>query len=119
MAIKFFTPQQEALIPEYQAKWQQIALSTERIDRDKARQSVIEACKILGKKEPEIIFCASPFEALERLKIYIEQIEIPLNQPPPKNEDLVMQFPQFIWQLWQSFQGIQKIQPKTGTTTNI
>ncbi len=74
--ITFLTPEQEALIPEYQKKWKKIALSTERIDRESATQAVKEAYKIMRQSEPEIIFCASPFEALERLQTYVEQVKI-------------------------------------------
>ena len=67
MSINFFTPEQEALIAEYQQKWQKIALSTARIDRDKAETAVREIYQVIGEKTPQIVFCASPFEALERL----------------------------------------------------
>lgn len=38
--IEKLTPEQEALIPVYRQKWRAIALSTERIDREKAAEAV-------------------------------------------------------------------------------
>ncbi|MFN6512933.1 MAG: hypothetical protein RMY29_000355 [Nostoc sp. CreGUA01] len=38
--IEKLTPEQEALIPVYREKWRAIALSTERIDREKAAEAV-------------------------------------------------------------------------------
>lgn len=58
--ISELTPEQEALIPVYREKWRKIALSTERIDREKAAESVKAVYVFLGKPEPEIIFCNSP-----------------------------------------------------------
>ena len=43
MSMEFFTAEQKDLIPEYQAKWKKIALSTQRIDRDKAKEAMIKA----------------------------------------------------------------------------
>ncbi|MBE9208106.1 hypothetical protein IQ244_16545 [Nostoc sp. LEGE 06077] len=62
--IEKLTPEQEALIPVYREKWRKIALSTERIDREKAAEAVKEIYKHINLDEPEIIFCASPYEAL-------------------------------------------------------
>ena len=68
MSMEFFTAEQKDLIPEYQAKWKKIALSTQRIDRDKAKEAMIKACKLLRQNKPEIVFCDSPFQALEILQ---------------------------------------------------
>lgn len=46
--IDKLTPEQEALIPVYRDKWRAIALSTERIDREKAAEAVEKAYEILG-----------------------------------------------------------------------
>lgn len=75
--IRFFTEEQEALIPQLQAKWQAVALSTERIDRQKATAALNEIYAVMGKPAPEIIFCDSPSIALSRLEAYISQVEIP------------------------------------------
>ena len=53
-------PGQGALIQVYREKWEQIALSTEPIDRQKALDIVEKAYSCLGIKTPKIIFCASP-----------------------------------------------------------
>jgi hypothetical protein len=76
--LKFLTPEQEALIPGYQEKWRQVYLSTQPIDRVKAAAAVKESYAVMGKKAPaEIVFCASPREALERLRSNIAEIEVP------------------------------------------
>ena len=118
MSINLFTPEQKALIPEYQAKWQKIALSTERIDRERAKKSVIEACQILGQKEPEIIFCASPFEALERLNTYVEQTETIFDENIKTQEDINKKnIPWLIIKgIWQTFQTNQKAKQTVKTS---
>jgi len=62
--IETLTPEQETLIPVYRDKWKQIALSTERIDRQKATEAVKAAYAALGKKKPEIIICESPYTGM-------------------------------------------------------
>ncbi|MFB2919003.1 DUF6745 domain-containing protein [Aerosakkonema funiforme] len=58
-----FTPQQEALIQVYQKKWDAIAVSTERIDRQKAQDAIKSAYGTIGKNEVEILFYDSPYAA--------------------------------------------------------
>ena len=62
--IEKLTPEEEALIPVYRQKWRTIALSTERIDREKAAEVVKAAYTAIGKQQPEIIFCDSPYAGL-------------------------------------------------------
>lgn len=61
--ITKLTPEQEAFIPVYREKWRAIALSTERIDREKAAEAVKAAYAAIHKQEPEVIFCHSPYAA--------------------------------------------------------
>ncbi|GAX45137.1 hypothetical protein NIES4075_61580 [Tolypothrix sp. NIES-4075] len=63
--ITKLTPEQEALIPVYRDKWRKIALSTERIDREKATEAVKEAYVVSGFNEPKIFFCDSPYAAFK------------------------------------------------------
>ena len=63
--IEKLTPEQEDLIPVYRDKWRAIALSTERIDKEKAAEVVKAAYTVMGKQEPEIIFCDSPYAGLK------------------------------------------------------
>ncbi|MEH2274092.1 MAG: hypothetical protein V7K40_04575 [Nostoc sp.] len=63
--IEKLTPEEEALIPVYRQKWQKIALSTERIDRDKAVEVLKATYTAIGKQQPEIIFCQSPYAGLK------------------------------------------------------
>ncbi|NEQ22758.1 MAG: hypothetical protein F6K28_26980, partial [Microcoleus sp. SIO2G3] len=57
------TPEQESLIPFYQDKWRNIALSTEPINRKKATSAVKEAYALMGLSEPKILFIDSPSES--------------------------------------------------------
>jgi hypothetical protein len=63
--IEKLTPEQEALIPVYREKWRAIALSTERIDREKAAEVLKATYTTIGKQQPEIIFCESPYAGLK------------------------------------------------------
>ncbi|WP_392531499.1 DUF6745 domain-containing protein [Nostoc sp. C117] len=65
--IHTLTPEQEALIPVYRDKWRAIALSTERIDREKAAGVVESLYSLLEKKVPEIIFANSPNAAISKM----------------------------------------------------
>lgn len=63
--IEQLTPQQEALIPVYREKWRKIALSTERIDREKTVAAVQAAYHAIDYEPPEIIFQDSPDAACQ------------------------------------------------------
>lgn len=63
--INFLTTEQEALIPEYQEKWQHYITSTEPIDREKAQSALNVVYQLMGKKAPKIVFCQSPYEVLQ------------------------------------------------------
>ncbi|MEH1826576.1 MAG: DUF6745 domain-containing protein [Nostoc sp.] len=71
--IEKLTPEQEALIPVYREKWRAIALSTERIDREKAAKAVKVAYAAFGFEEPDIIFCDSPYAAFS--EIFLDRID--------------------------------------------
>ena len=70
--ISELTPEQQALIPIYREKWIKIALSTERIDREKATEAIKQAYEFINKKEPEILFFESPCRALQNFSKYID-----------------------------------------------
>ena len=63
--INLLTPEQEALIPEYQAKWQPYITSTQAIDKEKAQSAVNEVYRLMGKKASKVVFCRSPYEVLQ------------------------------------------------------
>jgi len=65
--IEKLTPEQEDLKLAYEDKWWHIMYSTEPIDREKASEAVKQAYLALDEKEPEIIFCGSPYEAANLL----------------------------------------------------
>jgi hypothetical protein len=108
--LKFLTPEQEALIPGYQEKWRQVYLSTQPIDRVKAEAAVKAAYVVMGKKAPaEIVFCASPREALERLRSNIAEVEVPSEYTQDRSSQTPPNFFQAIFQIgW----GIIKAQNK-------
>nr|WP_242051178.1 hypothetical protein [Nostoc spongiaeforme] len=65
LQIEKLTPEQAALISVYREKWRKIALSTERIDREKAAEAVNAVYEIMGFDEPQIVFFDSPYAALK------------------------------------------------------
>ncbi|MEA5503196.1 hypothetical protein VB735_08760 [Halotia wernerae UHCC 0503] len=81
--IEKLTPEQEALIPVYREKWRAIALSTERIDREKAAEVVKAAYVAIDYEQPEIIFCDSPYAACNWMlkRLSPEFIDSYLNEP--------------------------------------
>ncbi|MEG4802535.1 hypothetical protein QUB63_15655 [Microcoleus sp. ARI1-B5] len=62
------TPEETALIPIYREKWRQIGLSIALLDRLKATAAIHTAYSIIGLGEPEIIFCDSPYTALQAIE---------------------------------------------------
>jgi len=71
--IEKLTPEQEALIPVYRERWRKIALSTERIDREKAAEAVKAVYKFMGFDEPEIVFFDSPYAALKEFSLQLDK----------------------------------------------
>ncbi|MDB9511295.1 hypothetical protein PN499_08900, partial [Kamptonema animale CS-326] len=63
--IDKLTPEQEALIPVYQEKWRQFSRSTEPINYNQAAEVIKSVYELMGKQEPEIIFCSNPYQGLE------------------------------------------------------
>lgn len=82
----FFTADQIDLISDYQEKWRLVYLNTQPIDRTMAAVAVERAYHVMGKPLPEIIFCPTPRAALDRLQIYISQVEIPPSTPSSAGE---------------------------------
>jgi hypothetical protein len=112
--INFLTVEQVASIPEYQDKWRSVYLNTERIDRLKAESAVRQAYRVMGKIEPEIIFCPSPRSAIDRLQAYISQVEIP-ERTPMSPEQMQGQFLHlFVKTAWEVFKVNNK-QQQAGT----
>jgi hypothetical protein len=82
--IETLTPEQETLIPVYRDKWKQIALSTERIERQKATEAVKAAYAAINLSEPKILFFDSPFAAS---KTFISLFK--LDYSPPRKRGVV------------------------------
>ena len=72
--ISKLTPEQEALIPLYREKWKKIALSTERIDKEKATEAVELLYYLICKEKPKILFDESPYQAFNQ-DFYEEWVE--------------------------------------------
>lgn len=72
--IEELIPGQEELIYVYREKWRSIALSTERIDRYKAKAAIEDAYALLGLSKPEILFYDSPY-AVAKDKILLINID--------------------------------------------
>jgi hypothetical protein len=80
--IESLTPEQEALIPFYRQKWRPLPLSSGAIDREKAADTVKAAYSLMGKQEPEILFCDSSYAALTALQTdFYDQLD-----SKPRNE---------------------------------
>ncbi|MEM6399781.1 MAG: DUF6745 domain-containing protein [Cyanobacteria bacterium P01_D01_bin.116] len=109
--IHFLTPEQEALIPEYQEKWKRIYLSTQPIEHNRAKAAVQGAYAAMGKPEPEVIFCSSPRAALERLQVYVET---PQESPLPSREEVQNNFFDFARAAWEIIK-IKSKQQNAGT----
>lgn len=63
------TAEQRAQLKVYKDKWTSIGLSTERVDREKARAAVELMYKTGGHEPPEeIVFVGGPLEAVEFLR---------------------------------------------------
>ena len=70
--IKKLKPEKEALFPlhgekwrVYNEKWKAIALSTDRIDRDKASEAVRKTYALIKQPEPKVLFSDSPYRVIE------------------------------------------------------
>ena len=61
-------PSQRQLIPAYRQKWRNIALSTDPIDRKRAREAIVLAYELLDLPQPDIVFCESPYSAYKILQ---------------------------------------------------
>ncbi|AFY55492.1 hypothetical protein Riv7116_3011 [Rivularia sp. PCC 7116] len=111
--IHFLAPEQEAQIPEYQQKWKSIYLSTQPIQRNRAKAAVQGAYAVMGKPEPEVIFCASPLVAIEQLKTYISQQ--PQNSNQTSEQQVYTDFLEFASSVWENIQqGNQHQELKLG-----
>lgn len=78
MLIEKLTPDQQALIPVTLEQWRAIALSTQPIERQKAKVAVKAAYAAIGLSEPEILFFDSPYAALSEL---VTRLKNPLKYP--------------------------------------
>lgn len=72
--VSELTDEQEALIPEYRAKWRLIENQIEGIDRTKAIETINSAYFISSYSEPEILWYDNPFIAIQEAT-YIEDFK--------------------------------------------
>jgi hypothetical protein len=69
------SPEQTLLLKECQGKWLQIALSTEAIDPEQAKEAVKQAYRINGFAEPKIYLMESPFAGMQKLAEFTDDLE--------------------------------------------
>ena len=62
-----FTSEQIAQIDRYRSKWEQIAVSKEPIDRERAKLAINKAYNSIDLTVPNTLFFATPYEALNYL----------------------------------------------------
>ena len=105
----FLTADQINLISEYQEKWRRVSLDTQPIDQIKAAAAVQQAYRVMGKPEPEVIFCQNYRAALDRLQVYIPQVDDPPLPVPMSAEEAPDDPPPFnITVAWKIFKVISK-----------
>jgi hypothetical protein len=69
------SPEQTLLLKECQQKWLRIALSTEPIDPELAKEAVKQAYRINGFTEPKIYLMGSPFAGMQKLAEFADDLE--------------------------------------------
>ena len=79
--ITQLTSEQEALIPIYREKWCNIALSTKRIDKEQAVESIEIAYSFLGYAKPEILFFESTEAIARNIQFLLEERIANLSKP--------------------------------------
>jgi hypothetical protein len=65
--ISELSPEQEAMLPSYRAKWRSLSILTEPINKEKIRVVIKAAYAVSGYCEPEILFYSSPMEAIKKV----------------------------------------------------
>lgn len=72
------TPEQEVLLLDYRKKWLKLRFSTGPTNFDKIEESINLAYSAFGKQNPKVIFCESPYQAIQKLDELKNQPIIPL-----------------------------------------
>lgn len=79
--ITTLTPEQKALISINREKWKQLALSTEKINREKVIEAVNTVYESIGYSKPEIRFYNSPYGIFKELWSGLERkLESPIGK---------------------------------------
>ena len=99
------TAEQDALIPIYQKKWQEIIASTEPIDRNKAIAAINRVYSVMGENKPLVQFFTSPNQIKNELltqppEILAKQLGSPILKQPLSFElltNLQKQIGQDLW----------------------
>ncbi|MEM9926808.1 MAG: hypothetical protein AAF915_24175, partial [Cyanobacteria bacterium P01_D01_bin.50] len=68
------TSQQETFFLKYLENWRKIALSTDRINREKAEQAIKEAYTLINEPQPQVLFFDSPYAAVIALDKLCDEI---------------------------------------------
>jgi hypothetical protein len=75
--IEQLSQEQEALIPIYRDKWQELRLASRTIDRHHAAEAVNSVYELLKLPKPKILFFSNPEFAINYLKNHPEQKQHP------------------------------------------
>jgi len=71
--IDKLTPEQEKELVIWRKKWFEIGSSCEPADKPRAEKAITQMYKEIGKEQPEIIWCTSPKDAIEKIKAKKEE----------------------------------------------
>ena len=120
--ISRLTPEQDAVIPLYQQKWQQNLLETKAIDAQKAIAAIHKIYALMGLKQPEVRFFASPNQIKHELinqppEVVSQELGSPVFKPPFSFEILNSLQKQIEPQLWQQLN--QELEPNFQPMTLI
>lgn len=75
--ISKLTQEQESLISIYKEKWQKLTVSTEKIDRNRARNAIKNLYRVIDRKTPEVLFYES-IPTMLQVAVYVSRDQNPL-----------------------------------------
>lgn len=67
--IEKLTPQQEKDLIAWREEWFKVGMDTSPADRERAQEAVFKMYKRVGMENPESVWCQSPKDALEKIKL--------------------------------------------------
>lgn len=86
--IEKLTPEQEAKLDDYRAKWKEIGLSTEPIDFEKCCAAAARCYELAGEKvAPKFYYAASPKQACIYIGMLDDGLDPAVDEPEQKHID--------------------------------